>query len=129
MKSHPRTLTAILATVLTLALAACSDDDPADPGDDGPFTGTIRVRDSSFSPANVTISVGDSVTWQWDGNLNHTVTHGTSPTVPPDASKLFDSPTMTSGTFGFRFTTAGSVQYFCRVHVAMGMRGTVTVEP
>jgi plastocyanin len=129
MKSHPRRiLTGILALVFALPFVACGDDDPTEP-EDGPFTGTIRVLDNRFSPANVTISAGDSVTWRWEGNDGHTVTHGTSPTSPPLASKLFDTPERTSGTFGFRFNSAGSFPYFCRPHLAMGMSGTITVQP
>jgi plastocyanin len=127
-----RTYRAILGVAFVLALGAmfvaCSDDDDST-GPDDDFTGTIRVLDSVFSPANVTISVGDSVTWRFDGALNHTVTHGTSATVPPDANKLFDSPTQSSGTFGYRFNDAGSYAYFCRIHLGMGMKGTVTVQP
>jgi plastocyanin len=129
MKSHPRRIhNGVFVLVLALALAACSDDDPAEP-QDGPYTGTIHILDNRFSPANVTISAGDSVTWSWDGNDGHTVTHGSSPTSPPNASKLFDTPERTSGTFGFRFNNAGTFAYFCRPHYNMGMRGTITVQP
>jgi plastocyanin len=121
-----------LAVAIALALGAlstsCSDDDSAGP-DEGPFTGTIRVLDNRFSPDDVTISLGDSVTWRWEGNNSHTVTHGTSPTVPPDDQKLFDSPLQNSGTFGYRFTSAGAFAYFCRPHFSSGMNGTITVEP
>jgi plastocyanin len=118
-----------LSAFLAVAFVACGDDDPAAPPDDGPFTGTIRVLDDRFSPAAVTISVGDSVTWSWQGGNSHTVTHGTSPTSPADAQKLFDSPLQDSGTFGYRFNDAGTFAYFCRPHLAAGMTGTVTVEP
>lgn len=118
-----------LAAMLALLLAACGDDDSSAPDDnDQPFTGTIRIVDSAFSPASVTISPGDSVTWRWEGSMSHTVTHGTSPTVPPDAQKLFDSPLQSSGTFGYRFTTAGTYSYFCRPHLSAGMTGTVRVQ-
>jgi plastocyanin len=126
-----RNRTTILAGALAFALAAfsgaCSDDSTAP--EDGPFTGTIHVLDNRFSPANVTINAGDSVTWRWEGNNSHTVTHGTSPTVPSDPNKLFDSPLQSSGTFGYRFTGVGTFAYFCRPHFSMGMKGTVTVEP
>lgn len=121
----------LLAGVIMIAMAAMvvacdDDDDPTDP-DGGTFNGTITVSSNQFSPANVTIDVGDSVTWRFQGG-GHTVTHGTSPTVPPNAQKLFDTPTMTSGTFGYRFNNAGTFAYFCRLHFPT-MTGTVTVKP
>lgn len=115
-----------IATGLFIGMPACGDDDPYAPPNDGPFTGTIQVRDNSFSPRTVTISVGDSVTWQWVGSSNHTVTHGSSPS---NLGGLFDTPEKSSGTFGYRFNTPGSIPYFCRPHFAMGMTGTVNVQP
>lgn len=122
----------VILIAVSALVAACGDDDSTAPPDDGPFTGTIRVLDNRFSPASVTISLGDSVTWRWEGGSNHTVTHGTSEAAPPDVDKLFDSPLQDSGTFGYRFSdpaTLGTVPYFCRPHLAAGMTGTITVEP
>jgi len=126
VKHSIRFLAAVSASVLLgAALVSCGDDDPAAPPADGPFTGTIRVLDNRFSPANVTIAVGDSVTWRWDGSNAHSVEEGTSLTNP---TPLFDSGNKTSGTFGYRFTTAGTYPYFCRPHFAAGMTGVVTVQ-
>jgi len=128
----PRPLRAplLFAALLAAALIACGDDDGTTPDDDdGPFTGTIRVLDNSFSPRNVTIALGDSVTWRWDGNMSHSVTQGTTPNASQDPIRLFDSGEQTSGTFGFRFTNAGTVPYFCRPHFSADMKGTITVTP
>jgi plastocyanin len=128
LRTHRYIRVSTIVLGLGIMFAACSDDDSTNPPP-GNFNGTIHVQDSRFSPANVTIEPGDSVTWVWDGSLSHTVTHGTSPTVPPDAQKLFDTPLKTSGTFGFRFNNAGTFAYFCRAHFNMGMKGTITVQP
>jgi plastocyanin len=126
-----RTRHAALAVALTASLAllslACDDDDSTGPPDDGTFNGTIRVLDNRFSPASVTISAGDSVTWRWEGSNFHTVTHGTNPTTP--AVKLFDSsPAKGSGTFGYRFNDPGTYPYYCDPHRTMGMTATITVQ-
>jgi len=114
--------------LLPLTLSACGDDNPAQPPQDVPFTGTIYVLDDRFSPASVTIAVGDSVTWAWQGVHPHTVTQGNTPDASEDSSRLFDSPSMTSGTFGYRFSTPETVPYFCRPHYAIGMKGTIVVK-
>ena len=111
-----------------VAFAACGDDDSSGPEEE-PFTGTVRIVDNAFSPRDVSISVGDSVTWRWDGGNNHSVTQGTTPDASQDPTRLFDSPIKSSGTFGYRFTAEGTVPYFCRPHFSMGMRGTITVNP
>ncbi len=129
MRIHRSILAISFSAILAVFIAACGDDDPATPPDDTPFNGTIHIVDNRFSPSAVTIDVGDSVTWKWEGNNLHSVTHGTSPTVPPDAQKLFDAPIQSSGTFGYRFNNAGTFAYFCRPHFAVGMKGTITVTP
>lgn len=129
MRTHRTILALGLAAMLAMLASACSNDDSSGPVDDGTFTGTIHVLDNRFSPSSVTIAVGDSVTWRWEGSNTHTVTHGTSPTVPPDDQKLFDSPFQSSGTFGFRFNNPGTFAYLCRPHYSMGMKGTITVTP
>lgn len=116
-----------LVTTLSIGMPACGDDDTTAPKDDGGvFTGTIQVRDNSFSPRTVTIAVGDSVTWQWVGSNSHTVTHGTD---PGNLGGLFNEGPKSSGTFGHRFTSPGTIPYFCVPHFSMGMTGTITVQP
>jgi plastocyanin len=111
---------AVLAVALAAVFAACGSDSSTAPPATGPFTGTITVNDNFFSPSNVTISVGDSVTWVWKGSHDHSVTSsGGSPFT-------FDSGIKTTGKFGFRFNSAATGHYFCQIHA--GMTGTITVK-
>jgi plastocyanin len=112
---------AVAALSLAVFLAACGSDDSTGPPATGPFTGTIQVKDNFFSPSSATISVGDSVTWHWNGG-SHSVTSKAASTF------TFDSGVKTSGTFGFRFHSAGTALYFCTVH-GNSMSGTITVKP
>lgn len=77
----------------------------------------------SFLPANITVSAGSTVTWDFlDGP--HNVTSG-APGAPDGA---FNSGTaQSSGSFVHTFPTAGTYPYYCSVHGAM-MTGTVTVN-
>ena len=73
-----------------------------------------------FSPANLTVKVGKTVTWVNKDTVTHTVTS--------DGSSLFDSGFMPTGaTFQFTFTTAGTYPYYCTVHPYM--KGTIVVTP
>jgi len=76
-----------------------------------------------FLPGEVTIGVGDSVTWHNDSTAAHTVTSG----IPEDGPDgLFDSSLFLGGdTFSHTFTEAGEYQYFCQIHP--WMTGTVIV--
>ena len=78
---------------------------------------------SCFSPSEVSIGVGDSVTWHNDSTVAHTVTSG-NPEDGPDG--LFDTGLFLGGdTFSHTFTEAGEYQYFCSIHP--WMTGTVIV--
>ena len=89
------------------------------------FTGTVSVPEGTsipgceetnecYIPAEVSINVGDTVTWSNDDTAAHTVTSGT-PTDGPDG--VFDSSLfMADTTFEYTFDEAGEYDYFCMVH-------------
>ncbi len=78
---------------------------------------------SCFLPGEVTIGVGESVTWHNDSGVIHTVTSG-NPEDGPDG--VFDSSIIMSGdTFTHTFTETGQYEYFCSIHP--WMTGTVIV--
>jgi len=82
-------------------------------------TFTVTVNDDFFSPKNITINVGDKVTWAWLGAAQHDC-------VSVDG--LWKSPLQGRGTsFSFTFNNAGTFNYFCTPHRAIGMVGSVTV--
>jgi plastocyanin len=84
---------------------------------------TVTASDFSFSPAAVTVSVGESVTWVL-GEGAHTTTSGTA----PDRDGTWDQALTADAPFSFTFEEPGSYAYFCRFHADF-MSGTVTVEP
>ncbi|HJU81474.1 MAG TPA: cupredoxin domain-containing protein [Acidimicrobiia bacterium] len=83
----------------------------------------VTANDFSFSPATVTVSVGDSVTWTLAEGA-HTTSSGTA----PDLDGLWDQALTADEPFTFTFEEAGTYEYFCRFHPDF-MTGTVTVEP
>ena len=67
-----------------------------------------------FLPYEVSINVGDTVTWVNDDTAAHTSTGG-SPSDGP--SGVFDSSLILAGSsFSFTFNEAGTYEYFCMVH-------------
>jgi plastocyanin len=84
---------------------------------------TIATGNFAFSPATVTIKVGDSVQWTLrDGS--HTTTSGTAPT--PDG--LWNQVVTADAPVSIPFNQAGEFRFFCRFHPD-AMQGTVIVQP
>jgi len=88
-----------------------------------------------FSPATVNVKVGDTVKWTNPGIITHTVTCDPAAAVDkanevlPEGVAPFDSGNMEQdGTYSHTFTTKGTYKYFCKLHEAMGMVGTVVVS-
>lgn len=79
---------------------------------------------NTFTPAQVTIPVGGSVTWTNKGGF-HTVTGGDGTQDP--ASPMNGQLAAAGATYNVTFAKAGSYPYFCQPHVAAGMKGTVVV--
>jgi len=78
---------------------------------------------SCFLPGEVTIGVGETVTWHNDSGVIHTVTSGSFEDGPDGT---FDSSIIMSGdTFTHTFTETGQYEYFCSIHP--WMTGTVIV--
>ena len=81
--------------------------------------------DFSFSPSDVTINQGDTVQWVWQSN-GHSTTSGSNCT----ANGTWDSGTRnTPATFSHTFNSSGTFPYYCNPHCALGMTGSVTVNP
>jgi hypothetical protein len=74
----------------------------------------------SFSPRNVTINVGDSVTWNNDNQGFHN--------VAADDDSFRSGPASEQWSFTHTFTTPGVFGFHCEPHQAAGMTGTVTVQ-
>ena len=91
-----------------------------------PSTTTIQVTDNQFSPQNVTVRVGRSVTWVWgEGGNPHNI-------VPVDGLLPEPSGLPVPGpkSFVYVFKAVGVYTYYCEVHgsaAGTGMTGTVTV--
>jgi plastocyanin len=115
-----------LLGILCLTLLACSGDSPTGGDDDDrddddePPPGVVIVEPTSFRPASITVSVGESVTW--DNYL------GQAHTITPIGHTQFERAEFDAEgeVLEVTFTTAGTFPYFCEFHG--GMNGTVIVR-
>ena len=110
--------TIVLASVVLGSVVSCSSPPPTEPAAPPP-PNQVKVVDRSYSPSELTVSVGDTVTWVFaDGGMAHDV-------VADD--KSFRSPLLKSGTFSYTFDEPGTFSYHCTPHP--DMTGSVTVVP
>jgi plastocyanin len=77
----------------------------------------VSIYNSAFSIGTLNVAAGTTVTWTNNDGMTHTVT-------ADDGS--FDSGNIApGGTFTFKFISAGTVGYHCKIH--SGMKASVVV--
>lgn len=77
---------------------------------------SVDIANFAFSPAEMTVAKGATVTWTNRDSVEHTITSG-----------LFDSGNIKNGeSFSFAFTQAGAFEYHCSIHPSMKGKITVT---
>jgi amicyanin len=77
----------------------------------------VTIDNFTFTPPELKVKVGDTVTWTNHDDIPHTVV----------SAGKFRAKTMdTDGTFSFTFTAAGDYKYFCSLHPHM--TGMIKVE-
>lgn len=86
----------------------------------------VKISASGFTPKNITIKVGGSVSWENEDNEDHTVNSAPHPThtLFPILNQV--GLIIPEGTKSVKFTTAGIFKY--HDHLNPSLNGTVTVE-
>jgi plastocyanin len=77
----------------------------------------VTIDNFTFAPAQLTVKVGDTVTWKNHDDIPHTVV---------SAGKFRSKAMDTDDSYSFTFTAAGDYKYFCSLHPHM--TGTIKVE-
>ena len=78
---------------------------------------SVTIDNFTFSPAELTVKVGTTVTWKNHDDIPHTVV---------SAGKFRSKTLDTDDGFSFTFTVAGDYKYFCSLHPHM--TGMIKVE-
>lgn len=82
-------------------------------------TNSVTIQNYAFSPADITVKAGTTVTWTNKDSVAHTVTETDGQTGPNSGDV---NP---NGSYTFTFAKAGTYHYHCSIHPEMV--GTVTV--
>jgi plastocyanin len=133
-----RSFRALSILLSGLAIAACgssggTEPTPTPPASNPPGGGntgvTVTVNNNDYSPGQVSVARGTTVTWRWNsctgdpygGQLCtfHSVTFDDG---GPSAAAQND------GSFARSFSSAGTFTYYCTSHGRTAMSGSVTVQ-
>lgn len=120
-----------LCAIVALAAAGCgssnSSSTSSGSSSGGSSTGAassssggvaIKMQNIAFDPKDVTVKVGQKVTWTNEDTVDHNVTSQSGESIKSDN---FGN----GGTFSFTPTKAGTIKYVCTIHP--GMTATLTV--
>jgi plastocyanin len=126
-----RRITLLLCALVALAAAGCggnsnsssssgSSSTPASSSSASSSGGVaIKMQNIAFDPKDVTVKVGQKVTWTNDDSTAHNVT-------AQSGASFKSSDFSKGGTFSFTPTKAGTIKYVCTIHP--GMTATLTVQ-
>ena len=112
---------AVVLAVSALMVGGCPSTEP-------PGTNEVFMRSIAFDPPEITINVGESVTWtNMDIIVPHTATSGN----PEDAdfgSVFLSARLGINDSFTHTFDEPGEFIYFCEVHPVMMRDAKVIVQ-
>jgi plastocyanin len=112
--SHIRPALAVSFLIATSVVAAPAFADVAKPA------ATVVIDNFSFSPAQLSVAAGSTVTWENHDDIPHTIVNDATP-------RDFKSPPVDSGEkFSQTFVKPGTYRYFCSLHPHM--TGTIIVK-
>jgi plastocyanin len=110
---------------------------PSEPPGAAPIQ-IVRMNDDDpmYRPSSIQISAGQTIEWENDGQVSHSVTDDPARADQPGDALLplgvtpFNSGSvMPGGNFRHTFTKPGRYRYFCLTHEADRMIGEVIVQP
>ena len=113
-----RTRKVVWPAVVVLAAAAWTVHDRAFAEGAAPG-GSVTMEGTAFTPAQVTVTAGTTVTWVNKDPFPHTVFS--------DTGKIPSAAVAPDGRFQFTPTKPGRYDYICTLHP--GMKGTLIVKP
>lgn len=80
---------------------------------------TVHMKNIAFDPKSVTVKKGQTIKWVNDDTVGHDV-------VAQQGASFKSSTFGKGGSYTFKATKAGTIQYVCTLHP--GMDGTIIVQ-
>lgn len=125
----------VLAVVGLTSCGSSGGTEPAPLGGGGSGGGgggtgvTVTVSNNDYSPEQVAVARGTTVTWRWDSCTGD----GYGGQVCASHSVTFDdggpsAAPKSDGTFARTFANAGTFTYYCTAHGRTAMSGSVVVQ-
>ncbi|HWI23086.1 MAG TPA: plastocyanin/azurin family copper-binding protein [Baekduia sp.] len=113
-----------VALAASALLAACGGD--GDKSSDTPAAGkaapvatnTVNMKDIQFDPKEITVKVGQKITWTNEDSATHNV-------VAESGAEFTSDNFGQGGTYSFSPKEAGTIKYECTLHP--GMEGSIEV--
>lgn len=110
-------LLGIAVCALAVSLRSVEISPPRDPAQQKATETRITIDNFSFSPEEITVAPGTTITWVNHDDVPHTVV---------STDKKFKSKALdTDDTFSFTFKDPGTYEYFCSLHPKMTAKVTV----
>ena len=89
----------------------------------------VTMVNTVFTPPNLTINVGDTVTWRCDQGFHDTVSGvNGQPSGFWNSNVQFPALMRPGNMFSVTFNNAGTFPYYCTPHWPLGMVGSITVQ-
>jgi amicyanin len=120
----------LVIMIISITAAGCTGY-PQTPGPTttsqtpGPGGNTVTIQNFAFSPPEMTISQGTTVTWMNKDSADHKIINDASGSNAEGA--IFNSPIIPQwGSYSFTFAIPGTYPYHCTIHPSM--KGTIIVR-
>ncbi len=115
--------------LLTMTVFAGAGSAVAQDGGAAVHEVTVTGSDVVFTPADLTVDIGDTVYFHWeDTGMDHNVAESDSAGSDEYKEGGFRSGDVAATVhFNVTFDEAGTFYYICEPHTSMDMKGTVTV--
>jgi len=110
---------AITVLIITLVSISGCTQSSGDQGGSQPGANAIEIKSYAFSPSELTIKKGETVTWTNKDPTSHTITSDSG-------DELDSGPLSSGGTYSHTFNNVGTFDYHCSIHSTM--KGKVIVE-
>jgi plastocyanin len=116
-----RSLVPVALMVVALGAAGCGGGGSSGGGSSGGGSspGAVSMKGLRFHPDNVTVKVGEKVTWTNDDNVDHNVT-------ATKGAKFMSQAFGGGKAYSFTPRRAGTISYVCTLHP--GMVGKLIVK-